>query len=139
MGFAGGAIGSQQMGIDSPDGTLKNLGARIEAAHSTNARLHYNRLRPLTQIAPPLQGMKSHQLCPCRNGSVFRMARCSSHQQSRQSARSGQPPAPQEFPESGRRFQRQSFRLLIRSSSLDPGPLAQRLLAAPIAEYLHQL
>ena len=45
MGFAGGAIGSQQMGIDSPDGTLKNLGARIEAAHSTNASYYYNRLR----------------------------------------------------------------------------------------------
>jgi len=45
MGFAGGAIGSQQMGIDSPDGTLKNLSARTEAAHSTNASSHYNRLR----------------------------------------------------------------------------------------------
>jgi hypothetical protein len=31
MGFAGGAIGSQQRGIDSPEGTLKNLGAQTEA------------------------------------------------------------------------------------------------------------
>ena len=67
MGFAGGAIGSQQMGIDSPDGTLKNLGARIEAAHSTNANSHYNRLRSVDSncatatrdgISPPLSLQK---------------------------------------------------------------------------------